>query len=358
MHSLADYERDRELVRQRTRARLAGRAGQPDEERALQQHYQHVRTNLLHFLERDDNAENAALAQGVLLETAVTTDLDLSVRYIAPLLANATVVDAAGVLQAGRAHLHVMYHTGPYWLPIFAALRAGVACACCVPTSMPRVRENFLQIHTCLTRELTLPGKLRIIDMDTQSFAVSARQAIGQGYSLFLFMDGYTGTAHEPNPRRDVELAFLGAEITCKTTVATLALLLDAPLVATHAHRTGPLQSRIAFEPLPAAPAAASRREQAAQLSAAIYTHLAALLRESPAQWEPWQYFHAYLSDRYLAQLKSGGIGKRFRHDTESERFYFSPAGDVMVDRYTLRSYGVRRKSDSPAGGDTAALHS
>ncbi len=358
MHSVADYERDRELVRQRTRARLAGRAGQPDEEQALQQHYQCIRTNLLHFLERDDNAENAALAQAVLLETAVTTDLDLSVRYIAPLLANATVVDAAGVLQAGRAQLHVLYHTGPYWLPIFAALRAGVACACCVPTSMPRVRENFLQLHACLTRELTLPGKLRIIDMDTQSFAVSARQAIERGYSLFLFMDGFTGTAHEANPRRDVEVPFLNAEITCKTTVATLALLLDAPLVATHAHRTGPLQARLIFEPLAVATDTASRREQAAQLSVAIYTRLAGLLREAPAQWEPWQYFHAYLSDRYLAQLKSGEIGKRFRHDTESERFYFSPAGDVMVDRYTLRSYGVRRKSDSPAGGDAAALHS
>ena len=347
MYNAAGYQQESDRLRENIRGYLDPRCADPVAHARWNQRYQTVRTNLLHFLGIADSGVNASVAESVLHAAAMATDIDHTPRYISALLQQAVMEDQSGVLdgaRAGRPYMCALYHTGPYWLPIFSSLVRGVACAVCIPTSMAAVKTEFLDLHRHIKRQLPATAELRIIDMDTQSFALEAKQAVQQGYSIHLFLDGYAGSPHAANTRRDVVVPFLDAEICCKHTVATLAALFHIPIVTAHARRSGALQAMVTLRPLDPSPASMSRQQLAVQQTTQIYLRLAELLRAHPQQWEGWYYFHAYLSDGYLGKLRSGALHKAFLNGSETERFYFSTDHQVMIDRYTLRPYQVKSR--------------
>ena len=316
---------------------------------SLETSYELMDAAIFHILRPDDLESRQRVTRSAFRELLINRNLDHLPEYAAGLSDYLGVVDPSSVLEhaaQGQQFLFAGFHTGPYWAIFQKLISRGLAVTTLFPGALESKRKEIEAIFQALTTHHRSPSTLQLISLDDPNFLVRIRSSKSAGRQLVVFLDGNSGVAFQANSKRDVELSFFHARVRLKTTILRLADMLGMPLVTFNAVRGG-LDRTLFLDP----PLQSSRFKSHEHAVNAVFERLFARLREKPAQWEGWLYFHTYFSPSYLASLISAPQADQHRQLEKHARYFLQERQDatVLFDKQTYTPYRVTRKQGATA---------
>lgn len=317
----------------------------------LETSYEWMDAAIFHILQPSDVEGRQRVAKSAFRELLINRNLDHVPEYAAGLSDYLDVVDPECVLDQasrGRQFLFAGFHTGPYWAVFQKLVARGLAVTTLFPGALESKRQEIQDVFAAVRKHYKSQSTLQLISLDDPNFLVHIRSSKSAGRQLVVFLDGNSGVAFQANSKRDVELDFFHARVRLKTTILRLADILGMPLVTFNAVRRG--IDRTLFLDPPLQNAKATPYEH---VVSTIFERLFSRLREEPAQWEGWLYFHTYFSPSYLASLGSAEqTGGQLQLEKKS-RYFLQQREDatVLFDKQTYTPYRVTKKQGANADG-------
>ena len=316
---------------------------------SLETSYELMDAAIFHILRPDDAETRHRVAKSAFRELLINRNIDHVPAYVAGLSDYLELVDPGCVLEhasQGQQFLFAGFHTGPYWAVFQKLVSRGLAVTTLFPGALESKRQEIQDVFAAVARHYRSQSTLRLISLDDPNFLVHIRSSKSAGRQLVVFLDGNSGVAFQASHKRDVELGFFHARIRLKTTILRLADILGMPLVTFNAVRHE--IDRTLFLDPPLQHAKATSYEHAVST---VFERLFCRLREEPAQWEGWLYFHTYFSPSYLASLGSAKQPDQQVQLEKKSRYFLQQreGGTVLFDKQTYTPYRVTQKQGATA---------
>lgn len=199
--------------------------------------------------------------------------------------------------KAEGAKIYCTYHLGSYRLLTSALFRQGVDCVLLVGSNMNRNSgQGLIEWSERLRQKHGLTNTFRIVEAGSPSAGLTILRELKAGRSLIVYVDGSHETAPEPGEENQfLSVRFGHRHVLTRKGVGYLSHATGVPIIPVVSYRQ-PDMINVLHYLNPIRPIAHSDREMYCQEAMQqLYDAFWPYLVKYPAQWEGWNYIHAFL---------------------------------------------------------------
>ena len=316
---------------------------------SLEASYELMDAAIFHILHPTDAETRNRMVRSAFRSLLLNRNLDHIPPYAGKLCDYLDVVDPGGVLDLtsqGRLFLFAGFHTGPYWAIFQALIKEGLDITTLFPGSLESKRQEIWDVFAAATSHLGSKSTIDLVSLDDPNFLIRIRSSASAGRQLVVFLDGNSGMPAQRNEKRDVDLDFFHSKITVKTTILRLADILGLPVVTFNAVRED-IRRTLWLDP----PLQNGKGKQYDAVIRTIFDRLLSRLKQEPAQWEGWLYFHTYFSQAYRTSLGSESESDEWARLEKGSRYFIQQRDDeaILFDKQTYKNYRVSKRQGALA---------
>ncbi|MBD2754063.1 lysophospholipid acyltransferase family protein [Spirosoma validum] len=246
---------------------------------------------------------------------------DRAVDYLQP-EGNLTFLEPA---EKRKPKIFCTYHLGSYQSIVGILAREGIDMAMVVDTNtVQKQSEETIKTVSRINELNNVSSRMRILDAERPDIGICMAQALRQGYSIVIYIDGNSGTGgiYKRGPKT-LMVPFLNQELCSRTGIALTSFALKVPIIPMVSYYEWINGSRtprfLFFDPI--APASGVvQTDYVADTTRSLYALLETYLRRYVDQWESWLYVHKFLDFDSLSKGQQSAYASDVAND---DRVYF-----------------------------------
>ena len=239
--------------------------------------------------------------------------------------------------------IYCTYHLGSYRMLASVLFRKGVDCVLMVGSNMNQSQGKGMAEHIeGLRKKHGLTNLFRIVEAGSPSAGLTVLRELKAGRSLIVFVDGSPETT--PNPGEEsqfLSVRFGQRRLLTRKGVAYLSHAAGVPIVPVVSYRQPDLTNVIhclkSIRPI----AKSDREMYCQEAMQQLYDAFWPYLKQYPAQWEGWNFVHAFLE---AEKVKTGFFTPRKKQLAFNESRYTLcdlEHAPVLFDRKLYQTFEI-----------------